>query len=86
MFGSRTLTAAIGLLVSVLLSIALWVYFDSLLVFLFLPFIPFLFRGLGDDDGPTIVQECPHCGFQATTDAYDYCPRDGSQLESPQQE
>ncbi|WP_262180779.1 hypothetical protein [Haloarcula laminariae] len=84
MVGSRTLTAAVGLLVSLLLSAALWVYFDTLLVFLFLPFVPFLFRGFGGD-GPTIVQECPHCGFQATSEAYDYCPRDGSRLEEPEQ-
>jgi len=82
MVGSRTLTAAVGLLASLLVTAALWWYFDTLLVFLFLPFVPFLFRGFGGDDGPTIVQECPHCGFQATSEAYDYCPRDGSRLES----
>ncbi|WP_324663811.1 hypothetical protein [Haloarcula sediminis] len=84
MVGSRTLTAAAGLLVSLLLSAALWLYFDTLLVFLFLPFVPFLFRGFGGNDGPTIRQECPHCGFQATSEAYDYCPRDGSRLEEPE--
>ena len=84
MVGSRTLTAAVGLLLSLLLSVALWWYFDSLLVFLLLPFIPILFRGFGGDDEPTIVQECPHCGFQATSEAYDYCPRDGSRLEEPE--
>ena len=86
MVGSRTLTAAAGLLVSLLVTVALWWYFDTLLVFLFLPFVPILFRGFGGDDGPTIVQECPHCGFQATSDAYDYCPRDGSRLESTSRE
>jgi hypothetical protein len=30
---------------------------------------------------PEIVQECPHCGFQGTTNAYDYCPRDGTRLQ-----
>lgn len=82
MVGSRTVTAAVGLLLSLFVTVALWWYFDTLLVFLLVPFVPILFRGFGDDS-PTIVQECPHCGFQATTDAYDYCPRDGSPLESP---
>ncbi|MBX0287341.1 hypothetical protein [Haloarcula salinisoli] len=86
MVGSRTLTAVVGLLVSVLVTVALWWYFETLLVFLFLPFIPVLFRGFGGDSGPTIVQECPHCGFQATSEAYDYCPRDGSRLEEPERE
>jgi hypothetical protein len=86
MVGSRTLTAAVGLLVSLLVTAALWWYFETLLVFLFLPFVPLLFRGIGDDGGPAIVQECPHCGFQATSEAYDYCPRDGSRLESTERE
>lgn len=34
-----------------------------------------------DTGEPEIVQECPHCGFQGTNDAYDYCPRDGSRLQ-----
>lgn len=82
MVGSRTATAVVGLVVSLLVTVALWWYFDSLLVFLFLPFVPFLFRGSGDDE-PTVVQECPHCGFQATVESYDYCPRDGTRLERP---
>jgi len=84
MVGSRTATAALGLLVSLAVTVALWQYFDTLLVFLLVPFVPILFRGVGND-GPTIAQECPHCGFQATSDAYDYCPRDGSRLETPEE-
>ncbi len=49
MVGSRTATAAVGLLGSVLLSVLLWWYFDTLAVFLFVPFVPFLFRGFGGD-------------------------------------
>jgi hypothetical protein len=30
---------------------------------------------------PEIAQECPHCGFQGTSNAYDYCPRDGTRLK-----
>ena len=84
MVGSRTATATAGLAGSLLVTVALWWYFDTLLVFLLVPLVPFLFRGLGDDS-PTIVQKCPHCGFQATSDAYDYCPRDGSRLEMPEE-
>ena len=84
MVSSRTVTALVGLLVSLGISVALWVAFDTVLFFLFVPFVPFLFRGLGGDSSePRIVKECPQCGFQATVDAYDYCPRDGSRLESP---
>lgn len=85
MVGSRTATAAVGLLASLVVTVALWWYFDTLLVFLLVPFVPLLFRGLGGNDEPTIVQECPHCGFQATSSAYDYCPRDGSRLEEPRE-
>lgn len=84
MVGSRSLTAAAGLLASLAVTAALWWYLDTLLVFLVLPFVPILFRGLGDS-GPAVVQECSHCGFQATSDAYDYCPRDGSRLEQPEE-
>ena len=80
MVGSRTATAAAGFLASLVVTAVLWWYFETLLVFLLVPFVPILFRELGDDT-PEIVQECPHCGFQATSDAYDYCPRDGGQLE-----
>ena len=83
MVGSRTVTALAGLAASLLVTAALWLYFDTLLVFLLVPFVPILLRGLGDDE-PEIVQECPICGFQATSDAYDYCPRDGSRLEQPE--
>jgi len=83
MVGSRTATAAVGLAASLLVTALLWWYFESLFVFLLVPFVPILFRRLGGDSEPTIVQECPHCGFQATSSAYDYCPRDGSRLEEP---
>lgn len=78
MVGARTVTAAAGLLVSVLLSVAVWYYFDTLLVFLLLPFVPLLWRR-GGDDPP--VRECPSCGFATRDPAFDYCPRDGSPLD-----
>ncbi len=84
MVGSRAVTAVVGLLTSLVVTAALWWYFDTLLVFLLVPFVPILFRRLGDGS-PPVVQECPHCGFQASTDAYDYCPRDGSRLDQPEE-
>lgn len=44
MVGSRTLTLLAGLAVSVLITVAAYYVFDSPFVFLFLPFVPFLFR------------------------------------------
>ena len=41
---SRTATAIAGLLVSLVVSVGAWYYFDTLLVFFFLPFVPILFR------------------------------------------
>ena len=80
MFGSRTATAAVGLAVSLLVTVALWWYFETLAVFLFLPFVPFLFQGDGDDEGDR-VRECPQCGFQTTAEEYEFCPRDGARLD-----
>ena len=80
MFGSRTATAVVGLAVSLLVTVALWWYFETLAVFLFLPFVPFLFQGDGDDEGDR-VRECPQCGFQTTAEEYEFCPRDGTRLD-----
>jgi len=79
MVGFRSLTAMVGLAVSVLASVALWWYFDTFAFLLFLPFVPFLFRS-GRDEVPE-PRECPDCGFRSRNDAYDYCPRDGTRLE-----
>lgn len=88
MVGSRLLTAAVGLVASLAVSVLLWVYFDTFLFFLFVPFIPFLFRGLDSDDDQREAQprECPQCGFQTRNDKYDYCPRDGRRLHEPREE
>ncbi|ADD05858.1 uncharacterized protein Nmag_2295 [Natrialba magadii ATCC 43099] len=40
---ARTSTALAGLLFGIAVSIAAWVVLDTLLLFLFLPFVPFLF-------------------------------------------
>jgi hypothetical protein len=46
-------------------------------VFLFLPFVPFLFRG---EDPQPEPRTCPSCGFSTDNESYDYCPRDGTEL------
>jgi hypothetical protein len=76
---SRLLTALVGLALSLVISVAVYVYLDSLLLFLFVPFVPFLFRG-GDDDEPP-VRECPACGYRTRAADHEFCPRDGSRLE-----
>lgn len=45
MVGSRTATALVGIAVSLAVSVAAWVYFDTLLVFLIVPIVPLLLRG-----------------------------------------
>jgi hypothetical protein len=72
---ARTATAVAGLLASLAVSALLWWYFDTLLVFLLVPFVPFLFRSRDD------VRECPVCGFRTREETHEYCPRDGHRLE-----
>ena len=80
---SRTVTALAGLALSVVVSVAAWVYFDTLFVFLFLPLVPLLFaRGRGNGDGERTVYECPTCGFRTADPEFAYCPRDGTELEA----
>ena len=79
MVSSRTATAVAGLVGSVLLSAVLWWYFDTLAVFLFLPFVPFLLRR-SEPEQPA-VRSCPSCGFRTQDQSFDYCPHDGSRLE-----
>ena len=78
MVGSRTATAVAGLFVSLVVSVAAWYYFDTLLAVLFLPFVPLLWRR-GGDTPP--VRDCPTCGFSTRDPDFDYCPRDGSVLD-----
>lgn len=81
MVGSRTLTALAGLLGSVALSALVYVYTGSILFFLFIPFIPFLFLRGGDDDGDgPPVRTCSRCEFSTRDPEFEYCPRDGSRL------
>ncbi|WP_224269498.1 hypothetical protein [Haloprofundus salinisoli] len=78
MVRSRTLTALLGLVGSLLISALLWWYFDSFVFFLFLPFVPFLFRGT---TAARTTRRCPTCGFRTEDENYEYCPRDGTRLE-----
>jgi hypothetical protein len=82
MVSSRTATALAGLAASLLLSVVAWYYFDTLLLFLFLPFVPFLFRGSSSAraEPDREVRECPRCGFRTTNPEFAHCPRDGTPL------
>jgi hypothetical protein len=75
-------TPVVGLAVSLLVSVAAWVYLDSLVLFLFLPIVPVVARRLwGTDDGDDRVpRQCPPCDVQTTDPAVAYCPRDGTTL------
>jgi hypothetical protein len=79
MVGSRTLTALVGLLGSLAVSALLYVHTGSVLFFLFVPFVPFLFADRGGGEEPTLY-ECPRCGFETRNSEFEYCPRDGSRL------
>lgn len=81
MVGSRTLTALAGIVGSLLISAIVYVYTGSLLFFLVVPFVPFLFGSGGSEraEQPP-VRECPQCDFVAHDPQFDYCPRDGSRL------
>lgn len=77
---SRTATALAGLAGSLLVSALAWYYFDSLLLFLFVPFVPFLFRRSGGNERPP-TRTCPECGFRTRNPEYTHCPRDGTELD-----
>ena len=78
--GARALTAVVGFVASIALSVVLWVAFDFPFFFLFVPFVPFLFRRGGERDEPP-VRACPDCGFTSRDPEVQFCPRDGSRLE-----
>jgi hypothetical protein len=80
------LTALAGLLVSLAVSAAIYLATGSLLLFLVVPFVPFLFSrslgGDGDESETPRVSECPECGFRARDPEFEYCPRDGRRLRN----
>lgn len=76
---SRWLVAAAGLLVSLAVSAVLYWQFGTLLLFVVVPFVPFLFLR-GDRDRPP-RRRCPDCGFTTREESVRYCPRDGTELD-----
>ncbi|ELY38441.1 hypothetical protein C496_17502 [Natronorubrum tibetense GA33] len=85
MVRSRTTTATVGLLCGLAVSVAAWVYFETILFFLFLPFVPFVF-GWGRSNGTAersrrrTTKRCPACSFRTTKASFEYCPQDGRRL------
>lgn len=78
---SRYATALIGIALSLFVSALAWWYLDTVLFFLLVPFVPFLFlRGGRDATADPPVRECPACGFRTRAPSFAYCPRDGSRL------
>ncbi|MFB6311064.1 MAG: hypothetical protein ABEH64_07765 [Salinirussus sp.] len=75
---SSLLTATAGLVGSLLISLAAYVLFDTLLVFLLVPFVPILFRSRTDRPPEG---HCPECGFRTRDPDIAYCPRDGHPIE-----
>ena len=75
----QTATALAGIAVSLAISILAWWYLGTLLLFLFVPFVPFFFSWRSDPDTQS-VRTCPRCGFQTTNEEYEFCPRDGERL------
>ena len=82
---SRTVTALIGVTVSLVLSAALYIYTGSLLFFLFVPFVPFLFTAgrATDSESTKKTKQCQRCGFRTEDTSFEYCPYDGSRLYEP---
>lgn len=79
---SRTATALVGLLLSLLVSAAVWYYFDTFLLFLLVPFVPILLRGGSRGERQELAtRTCPRCGYETRDPRYEFCPVDGTRLE-----
>lgn len=76
---SRLGTALLGVVLSLAVSVVVWQAFDTLLFFLFVPFVPFLL-GRNRRTQPT-GRTCPNCDFHTTDAAVRYCPYDGARLQ-----
>ena len=77
--GSRTVTALVGVVTSLIASYLLWRYAHTAVFFLFVPFVPLLLRRREKET--RTERTCPTCGFQTQREDVDYCPYDGSRLE-----
>lgn len=82
MVDSRTATALVAVAASLAVSALLYVYTDTLLFFLLVPFVPFLFadRDSASEPEPSPVRECSRCEFSTRNPEMEYCPYDGSRL------
>jgi hypothetical protein len=82
MVGSRTATALVVGAASLAVSALLYAYTDTLLFFLLVPFVPFLFSNRDSDSEPEHrpVRECSRCEFSTRDPEIQYCPYDGSRL------
>ncbi|MFB6135892.1 MAG: hypothetical protein ABEJ04_03955 [Halobacteriaceae archaeon] len=78
MASTRTLVALAAVALSLAVSALVWYVSGQVFLFLFVPFVPFLLRRGGE---PPPARECPTCGFRTREASYDYCPRDGTELE-----
>lgn len=81
MVDSRTATALAGLALSLLVSVVAFVYFNTFLLFLVVPFIPLLFRRGAQEAASPPLKTCPECGFQSADPEFTHCPRDGHRLQ-----
>ncbi len=82
MVGSRTATAFAGLLVSLAISVGVYLATGWLFAFLVVPFVPFLFTRSRREssDGVPPTKRCPSCDFRTRDPSHEYCPRDGRRL------
>ena len=81
MVSARVATALAGVALSLLVSVVLWQVFGTPVFFFAVPFVPFLFRSRDDNDDQS-VRTCPRCSFATRDPEYEFCPRDGSELET----
>ena len=79
MVSARVATALAGVALSLALSVVLWQVFDTPVFLFAVPFVPFLFRSR-EDERP--LRTCPRCSFATRDQSYEFCPRDGTELES----
>jgi hypothetical protein len=66
-----------ALIGSVVITIVAVLVFRIYFLFLFLPILPFLFRGKG---GVREVKRCTSCDWYTNEMRYNYCPCDGTPL------
>lgn len=80
---SRYASATIGLLASIAISVLAWILYDTILLFLLIPFVPWLFWRRSSGSPSHRHKRCPRCGFTTADPDFDYCPRDGERLGRP---